>query len=221
VSLQDQLAGFLLAVDTSAGGPSAGMARVLRADRAVTLLTRVLDASGASDEVEGSCAVPRGPESATGKVGTVEQESGASSFGRADRTCGASIAAWSVPPVSVEFRAENLLGSGQSVVRWRAPVSAESTIDVHLCPSGRNSITRVRIDTRGCPATDNQELDMEVVVRSDAQRAFATLGYGAVPVGGVAEIASGSPMVGRDLILRLVSRRGTPQTACVGALAVD
>lgn len=218
VSIQNQLAGFLLAVDTSSVGPMAGMARVLRADRAATLVARVLDTSGASDDAEGSCVTPGSwPAAAPAAAGvTVGLRAG-----RASPACGATIASWSAPPLSEATRPDNLLGAGGDRGRWRATVTSELTVDLRLCPSSRNLISRIRLDTSECAAGDNSALDVEVLVRTDSSGVYATLGYGTVPISGTADVGSASPLFGREMRIRLVPRHGVHQSACLGPLSVD
>ncbi len=219
VTIQDQLAGFLLAVGIASEGPTAGMARVLRADRAAVLVTRLLDGSGgASDDVEGSCGVPTPFNLETSGIRrpTAIDES----ENRAAASCGATVTAWSSPPASSAYRPENLVGAGGADVRWRSTRGGEITVDVRLCQAANRPISRVTFDTTKCNSGDNHSLDVEVLVRASSDQFFASLTFGAVPEDGHAQLATGAPVVAQEVRMRLVPRGREPANACLGPLTV-
>ncbi len=210
VMIQDQIAGFLLSVGSDQGGPSAGMARVLRADRAAVLLTRLLDGTASTSEVEGSCSTAvavhgAGPESG---------------LNRASAQCGASVVGWSAPSASAATRPENLLGANGPDGRWRATATGELSIDVRLCSTPQPRISQVTLSSTGCQPGDDDAMDVEALVRGDSEGSYSSLGYGAVPRSGTLTIGTGDPLIGRELRLRFVPRDGAKHAVCAGQLTV-
>lgn len=209
VLIAGQMAGFLQSVSAETQGPTAGMAKVLKADYAAIMLNRLLDGSLSSDEEEGICTQP--------KASAATRESVEN---RASAGCGASILGWSAPAASSATFPDNLLGAKGPDGRWRASASGEVDIDVQLCPAANPAISTVRVDTNGCHAGDDDGVDLEALVRAQPGGPYVSLGYGAVPPSGTLDIHTGNPTIGRQVRLRFVPRDGRTHAVCAGGLMV-
>ncbi len=229
VTIQDQLGGFLLAVGTASDGPTAGMARVFRADRAAVLVTRAFEGAGAAVNAQGNCTTftPPAPMAATaastaGVAGVAGKVAGSRApANRAAAECGTVVAGWSASALSQNDRPENLAGAAGADGRWRAAAVGEITVDLRLCPVQEATVSRVAFSTVGCGAGDNGGLDVEVLVRAQSTAQFVSLGFGAVPQDARAEFSTGAPLIGREIRLRFVPRGSGPHTVCLGGLSVD
>jgi len=218
VTIQDRLAGFLLGVSDE--HPTQGMAKVLRSDRVSVLLTRLFGDSSQASVDSPPCLrpTPDGPATAAAlRTAATGNHVGAN---RAARDCGASVRAWSSPPISPAFRPDHLVGVAEASGRWRAQAAEEVTVDVRLCGPISSPISRLRFVTSGCPSEDNASTDVEVIVLGPSLTPVTSLGYARVPASGVVEIG-GAPVLGRDLRLRFITRSQGSGPVCAGPLFVE
>jgi hypothetical protein len=215
VTVHDELAGFLLAVGIAADGPMAGMARVLRADRAALLIARALDRTGEMAGGENTCVSTARHE----RMSDEGHASGAPDLNRASASCGANVVGWGSPPVSPSVRPENLVGTAGPAGHWRTLTTVETTVDVRLCPTP-STVTIIRFDTSGCDPGDNLDLEFEVAIRVAPNSASTTLGYGRLRSGGDTEVTSGEALVADQVRLRFVAHGNSRHVLCLAPLIV-
>lgn len=220
ITMQDMPAGILLAVNGE-GTENPGMAKVLRIDRAVSLLIRLFENSSTATVDDPACLLPiadgRPPRTSATKAAAAPGRRG----NLADQGCGAIVGAWSAPPVSENFRPDHLVGTAGASGLWRVTPAAEVTVDVQLCGDRPTAISRLRLDASACPPGDNENYDVEAIVLSSLSVPIASLGFAKAPQSGSVEISSGGSIVGRSVRLRFVARRQSSAPICAGPLLVN
>jgi hypothetical protein len=214
VTIQDRLAGLLLTVQAT--NQDAEVARVLKIDRIVQLISRLFDSPNTAQVDAPSClqsvvtvdSSVRPAANSTGVVGNV-----------AAPACGAVVEAWSSPPLSASVRPEGLLGRSNV---WRSSTQkGEVTLDVRLCGPQAARISSVTLDTTGCDAADNDQVDIEVLAQSQRASPLTSFGFAQLSTAGETQILRGASVLAQNIRLRIVPKRyGAVQNICLAGLSV-
>ena len=208
VTIQDQLAGFLVTVGNDSETEDTG--KVLRADKVSILLTRLLDGGLGTADVEGTCATR-----------SVTLPSLTRTQNLASAACGAAVTRWSAPPLSEVNRPEALIGAAGPNALWRVAANSEVSVEIRLCGKVVPNVNSVSLDVSGCDASENQNVDLEVMSLANPGESFQSLGYGALPHMGIVTIETGTPHPSRELMLRFVPGRHIVGTFCAQSLVVN